>query len=249
MRRTKHSGNSAPASPQFQRLSRWLGEWELDRILGKELANDHNLQARSSTQSVAGWGSPYGKTGKSPAAGEIRLFHTAGGDPHQRPVYVAVLEDRPDDAFLIVPFGRFAEPALPGEWLTGLKPVPLRVLCLWNSRVISGSSLAGMSWRAGSLTRSKIKQALESYHYIRTGATLISVSPNDFGPPLRHPLDPRHQYQLEETEFMEASLARTEPGSGNLVYETNDGEVRLAAEPTEPYGNESKSRRRKKPRK
>jgi hypothetical protein len=249
MKNTRHGDNSESASPQLQRLSRWLKEWQLDRILRKELANDQEPQTRFSTLAAAGAGTPYGNAGKSTEIGEIRLLHPAGGGLDQRPVYIAVLEDRPDNTFLIAPFGRFAEPALPGEWLTGLKPVPLRVLCLWNSRGIAGAQLASMSWPAGRLTRSRIKEALEVYHHVRTGAPLISVPPDNVGPQLRHPLDPRHQYQLEETELLEASLAQSAPGSGNLVYETDDGEVRLAAEPTEPYGKESNRRRRKKPRK
>lgn len=246
MRKAKHDGNSMPASLQLQRLSSWLREWELDRILRKELANDQVPQTRSSTRAAAGGGSPYGKAGKSPEIGEIRLLHPSGSGIDQRPVYIVVLGHRRDNTFLIAPFGRFAEPALPGEWLTGLKPVPLCVLCLWNSRVVADATL-NRSWRAGRLRTEKMRQALEVYGHINANAPLVSASAEDIGPALRHPLDPRHQYQLEETELLDASLARSAPSSGNLVYETNDDEVRLAAEAAESYGRESNSRRRKKP--
>jgi hypothetical protein len=236
MRKPGNSNNSWPLNVQMQRLALWLKEWELDRILRKELAKDQAPQKRSSA------GLSHDKAGKSPAVGEIRLLHPAGVGGDQGPVYIVILENRPDNTFLIAPFGRFAEPALPGEWLTGLKPVPLRVLCLWNSRVVAEATL-NRSWRAGRFSAVRLRQAMELHRHITASTPLVSVSTDDIGPELRHPLDPRQQYQLEESNLLDENLSAA-VDQGSLVYEIEDTELRLAAEPQLPYGR--KPRRKKK---
>jgi hypothetical protein len=159
-------------------------------------------------------------------------------------VYFAVLDERPNNVVLIAPFGRFAEPALPGEWLTGLKAMPLRVLCPWNSRIVGGAALHA-SWCAGRMTAEKVRQAIEVFNHIKANTPLTSVSLENLGPPLKHPLDPRLQYQIEEGNLIDEVLSAFRQDGSSAIYETESQELLLAAESQEPYGNDPRRTRKK----
>ena len=242
---------------QRRRLARWLKEWDLDRILRSEdeipaaesspdRPNEERLQARSR---------PFATTAL-PQVGDIRVLYPA---PHTaaalRPVYVGVLQEQDDAMFLVAPFGRFSEPALPGEWRTGLTAMPVRVLCLWNSRRVAGTTL-GMSWRADRLKPGQIRAALEVLQHGCTGVPLVTVRVQDIGPPVRHPRDPRLTYQVEEANAFDELLSAMAPrqrrplpdrASTGMVYESGSGTWLLAAESPETYG--SKTKRKGKQRK
>jgi hypothetical protein len=155
-----------------------------------------------------------------------------------------VLEKRSAGSFLVVPFGRFLEPAVPGEWRTGLRAFPLRVLCLWNSRLVSAEILRS-SWPAGRMTPNILGQAQEAHGHVHGAAPLVSVRPERLGPPLRHPLDPRHAYLSEEAALMDEHLialaGESGESSGTISYEQPRSALRLAAESRTRYG------RRKRP--
>jgi len=227
--------NSTLIDLQRQRVARWLVEWKLDQLLSRELVQHLKELPTSGMQHVAIRGElSYADAAKPIRVGEIRLLHPTGDDSNERPLYFAVLDKQPDHMFLIAPFGCFAEPALPGEWLTGLKAMPLRVLCLWNSRVV-GKAMLSQSWRAGRMTTEKVWQAMDVYDHVKAKRPLSSVSPKDIGPPVKHPLDPRLQYQMEEANFLEENLAASLRHRPNAIYETQDSELRIAAESQEPY--------------
>jgi hypothetical protein len=221
--------NSGLLEHQRRKLGRWLEEWKLAQILRSDTDAE---SVSASTEHV--------DSSVPPKTGQIRLMFPVRGEvKDDRPLYVVILEQRGAENFLIAPFGTFTEPALPGEWLTGLKAMPLRVLCLWNSREVSAHAM-GKSWMAGRMDKGNIQQALEVCHHFHSGVPLISVSESRLGPPVRHPLDPRLRYQAEEAEIMDAHLI-AERGT---LYEIEPGELRLAAEPRAPYGGKSNRRKR-----
>lgn len=231
---------------QRRRLGRWLKEWEAEQILRSGLPS-------------ASW-PPVGEGGRPlpdvvlapsvhPRVGQVRLLRPAqSGDPAERPIYVAVMAESPD-GFVIAPFGRFAEPAVPGEWQTGLRAMPLRVLCVWNARVVEARLLEG-SWRAAVLSAETLRGALELHRHLQGGAPLKSVAERDVGPPLRHPLDPRHVYLEEESALLEAHVAAIESGSsgepGAFLYEQKRTPLRMAAEGRDHYGSGRKKRKRRR---
>ena len=239
-------------------LARWLAEWKLDGLL--RLADADGSPAASSPPAEQGRPIPPAplppaEVSDEPDVGEIRLLYPLPGtEAAQRPIYVAVLGKKADGSFLIAPFGRFSLPAVPGEWRTRIRPPPLRVLCVWNARTIPAAA-AALSWRAGRLQPGKVRQALELHDHLRSGAALASISDRDIGPPLRHPLDPRLQYQAEEADAIEgfltaaeswlnrAPLARPQPP---VTYDIAPSEWKLAAESRAPYGKRPRRRRKRR---
>ena len=233
-----------PPAPVHQQrcLARWLAEWKLDRIL-RSVSDPAAAQPSRTTvfsKSSEGDSRPL-------EAGSIRLLYLAPNRmADQRPTYVALLKERFDGSFLIAPFGRFSEPATPGEWRTRLRAMPLRVLCLWNARAVTASVLS-LSWRAGQLSPSKTRQALAFHRHIKDGSPLPPAQEEEFGPPLRHPLDPRYAYLAEESALIDDHLSLLESSlPKRFSYEPASSPLLLAAESREPYGR--RTRRRKKKR-
>ena len=218
---------------QRERLQRWLREWAVFRSLG-----DAPADAAARTP-------PAGPPGADAAAvvrrvrppdaavepGQVRLLHPRHSPDEPR--YAAALEMHADGYVTLVPFGLFAEPALPGEVRLD-RPVPLRVLCAWNAvRVPLRVVAAGwMIDRLGAAERAVLRQ-------VRTapadGTPLPAEIAARTGPPLAHPLDPRHDYLAMETDTW-TELAATPPG---IVYPLReDSAWPKAAEDREPYGDE-----------
>lgn len=173
---------------------------------------------------------------------------------------------------LVAPFSRFSAPGLPGEWCTGMRPPPLRVLCLWNSRNMSESALR-LSWLAGRLSPSKLAKALEllasddpaepgdrrspSERGSAGAASPAPVPPGTIGPPIRHPLDPRLQYQAEEAQVFEDCLLAAEGASqpsaasntgAEFRYESSPSQWLMAAESREQYRTMRKPKANRKRR-
>ncbi|MBM4143795.1 MAG: hypothetical protein FJ225_09435 [Lentisphaerae bacterium] len=218
---------SVPAA-QRRRLRRWLAEWELDRALRGE--------PEAETCSPAA--PPLATAGEAaPAPGQIRLLppYMPGAAP--RPAYVLVLAADGPDAYLVAPFGRFAEPALPGEMLTGRGEPCLRVLCLWNAIRMSRAT-AGRAWLAGSLSARQQSVAVAAYAHVARGAPLSARLVARMGPPLCHPFDPRHAYLRQERARFAALREPARAVSGPLTYpDAGAGsELRKAAEDRAEYG-------------
>ena len=193
---------TSPAELRRQRraLARWLREWELDQILRREDPPEGTGPTPSvpPEPGIARCAEGARRDSAPPRVGEIRLLYPLHRSPTaRRMIYVVILRAEPDGAFLVAPVSRFSEPAVPGEWRTGSKALPVRVLCLWNARVVSRSIL-GMSWRAGRLRPAGITRAMAAIEHLRSGVALSKVRPGDTGPPVRHPSDPRLIYLAEE---------------------------------------------------
>ncbi|MDP6505588.1 MAG: hypothetical protein QF886_18350, partial [Planctomycetota bacterium] len=145
--------------------------------------------------------------------------------------------------YLCAPFGRFSEPALPGE-LRLLQDVPaLRVLCVWNAVVLPEESLAG-SWHVGALDSDALGAVTAVRAYLDRGHQLPSGLEEDTGPPVIHPIDPRRDYRESEIEW--SALLAGESDNPFLVRDAgdrgygmgDDSQFLMAAEERARYGRE-----------
>jgi hypothetical protein len=118
---------------------------------------------------------------------------------------VALISERTDGGFLVAPYGRFAEPATPDELLTGRETPALQVLCLWNSEELTAAEVC-TSWFVDILSEQEVADALAIYRH-PSGTPLPPGLQTRVGPPLSHPLDPRHDYLDEERELWSLSRA------------------------------------------
>jgi len=228
---------------QRRQLSAWLHEWNLEQRLR---GVDMGAQGRAAESGLpAAPSNAYPRQGDI-APGRIILLRPRPGATHARPVYVLLLAELENGICLVAPFGRFSVPALPGEWRTGRKAAPLRVLCLWNTRGVLRSVLEA-GWPAARMSALKMRQAFAICHGIWQSDAPGPAPGRNVGPPLRHPLDPRHEYIAEELDLMDAATAI--PGSPSArqpagspfpaLYDWKPEALRLAAEQKTGYGKKS----------
>lgn len=178
---------------QREKLAAWLAEWRLDQELPPpETTADatppeaaENGPDRSADLTVAA-------SGAELKAGDVVLLPPVGEVTSGRPVYVALLEEAPRGGWLCAPFSRFSTPATEGEFETDRGFDPLKVVCAWNANALS-SPLLAQGWLVGHLAASDVK-ALADF----ASGKRAELPPARRGPPLVHPLDPRHEYLEEE---------------------------------------------------
>lgn len=172
------------------------------------------------------------------ALGQIRLL-TPALAPGPTPRYVSVC-DTHMGTVILVPFGRYALPALPGEYATSLMSPPLRVACLWNAIEVDAQRTAQNSWFAGTLDATiaaRLSRALEWFH---TGDPTLHQEVGVTGPRLIHPQDPRHEYIQEERRLSHAirrdcgALQAAPPAL--YLRPLTDPADRVAAESQTSYG-------------
>ena len=203
------------------RLAAWLREWALDRALRQADRTEETGTPRG--------GGPYAEVrGKGRlATGQIRLLPPLTERTAERPVYVALLSAPDATRWLVAPFGRFATPAFSGELATRRRTPMLRVLCVWNAGILSGDWLQA-AYPAGRLTTSELRQATDLRAAL-ADRDCPFARPERVGPPLVHPLDPRHLYVEEERAlWLEFDLSSV---TGLVWGET----LQLAAERPESY--------------
>ena len=256
--RSRQDAGSAAATER--QLAHWLHEWEVFCLVdgnetvepgGETIAGpvgsrkpsevglssptrSHRL--RRALRAPDGQERPSSGRGDTPTAGQIWLL-PEGLSPHG-PRYAAVVETSADSHQVsLVPFGLLAVPAIPGE--LGIdRGWPLAVLCPWNRFTIPSEALTA-GWLVDSLSPAE-EQA------VRRVAGLVPDDGGDgaesaiySGPPLRHPLDPRHEYMDLEREFTESIQAAARQNHPLIYpYPTRPaGDLPLAAESDEtPYG-------------
>ena len=131
----------------------------------------------------------------------------------------------------MAPFGRLAEPATPGELLTGRTVPPLRVLCLWNARTVS-SDIVVRSWPVDVMTPDELRDAERVLESLKTGTDLPEHLVRRVGPPLMHPDDPRQVYVHRER----LRLDRFAQDAGETYPLPRNRDLPMAAEDREPYG-------------
>lgn len=181
-----------------------------------------------------------------PAVGQVRLLFPGVAGYPVRLRYLAILRETYPGQFLAAPFSRFSVPANPGEWRTSRAELPLRVLCLWNACRWKAEALAA-SWLVDSFAAEELAQALEVFEAFRDRSPPKKEWSGSVGPPLYHPLDPRHEYMEEEREWIERLFLTGRPrASREWVFPDHEGtRLPLAAERPGKY---RPSRRNKKRR-
>ena len=238
-----------------RRLAAWLQEWRLDQALpvhpdaGPPAAVIRTVPPPPQDASD---GAPAQTGAPACSPGDIRLIYPpCNRDDCLPPLYVAVLRAVAQNVWLVAPFGRFSTPAVPSEWRTGLKALPLRVLCLWNARTVADRKLAGRSCRAGALSARLVTripatppQWAPAMPLQPTPAPLSPCrpAPSRVGPPLLHPADPRWIYLERETDRMDAGLAAGHASHGAIAplpgapYPLGGGSLLKAAEDSPDFG-------------
>lgn len=200
-----------------QQLGAWLETYRVDRALRDEPGRDPDRDVEAHLPGVQV---------PAPMAGQLRLLPPviAATPAIERPVYVCVLPgDRPD-CMTVVPFSRFTIPATPQEWKTGLRQQALQVLCLWNAHTCHIDNLC-TSWHVGAIQE---KKRQEIANHLQTLNPLQDWPSRRFGPPLLHPLDPRHVYLQEEQMLMhELFTARGKSPSNIIHYEIPKPDIQL----------------------
>lgn len=204
-----------PPDPQA-RLQSWLQEW----TLWQSMREDEPLETGRWAPSVDFSGEP------APAAGDVRLWPAR--DPRDPPFY-GVLLPGSYGSWRVVPFSPFATPATPEELVVRDAP-PLRVLQGWNRRSFTRQGAAS-AWKVDSLA----SESLWTLHAWITALASNGPPPaqllHNTGPPLCHPLDPRHVYLDEEFERTERALGEF------LVPSEAPFPQQHAAEPESKWGD------------
>jgi hypothetical protein len=245
--RSEHAKDELLAC-QRRKLSLWLEEWQIYKALAAVGSGDWTAMApRSDAALVTGgeWrrGSKERAKGQQRRTGQIRLLCPCRiGLAHIRPVYAVLLRKQNGPAWLVAPFSRFVNPAVPGEWGTGIRAAPLRVLCLWNARVVADETMES-AWLSGKMTDAQVANALDLWRHLVEAKPMEQVLARRTGPPLKHPLDPRHEYLQEERELLDEHVGfafAQEPQGSTLVYEVPQSALRKAAEERGKYGKEKK---------
>lgn len=214
---------------QQKALFRWLHEWYLDQ----------QLQEEPVPEAATGSGVPdvnLRPVDTAAFVGQIRLMHPQVIVQQARPLYFALLEERPKARYLVAPFSRFSEPATPFELYTEHDSAVLKVLCLWNSRVWP-RSLVQQSWIVDELSDSDLDAACAVWRFCRYRETPPQETTHRCGPPLIHPEDPRWKYMAEEDKQLSQI---GEPDKGEVIpfeYTQTGQELPCAAESSESYGS------------
>lgn len=188
-----------PASDhQDERLARWLREWDISR----QIDNGLSCAADIVCSDVINTSILYDGKDSDIACGQIRLFFPRMLMAGSRPLYFVVIQADDQDTCLIAPFGRFAEPCFPDEYLTGRGTPCLRVLCLWNRQELP-AKLVENSWVADTLSFGEIQDMRSVIDHSDAAAALPSHLTSSLGPPCWHPADPRKEYMAKETAIMQ----------------------------------------------
>ena len=181
---------------QKRYLAQWLRERDVEYMLTATDPNDNPEFIPEGERPCE----PHGIYREPIEPGQIRLLARGVGGLKNRLLYVAVMSLWNEDPkeWLIAPFSAYTTPALTGEYL--IRPdgdLSLRVLCLWNSRNISNSTIEN-SWQVDSLSEEEKKQAYAALRHVLLGETLPEQFLSRLGPPIPRPDDPRRIYQNEE---------------------------------------------------
>jgi hypothetical protein len=160
-----------------------------------------------------------------PEAGQIRLWPSANGACG--PFY-GLLVAPEYSSWGVLPFSPLSSVATHEE-LRVMEEAPVQVIQGWNLRRIPEGQ-AKKSWFAGTLPELEIFRVDLFLTWCGSGEALPPALADYVGPPLIHPLDPRHEYLDEERERADASLGRKSLPLGETGFS-----LARAAEPEPEY--------------
>lgn len=217
-----HDAPNIDTVSRTELLRRWLLEWDTFRALEPETADTVPPTAPPLEQTVSD---------EEPAPGDIWLLPPSLSPDLPRYVLVDAITDHGTAS--LVPFSIFCLPATPGE-LALSRAQPLAVLCPWNGCALPAAAVR-RGWCIDELMPPE-RAALASVQSALAGHTqLAPPMTRRIGPPVRHPLDPRHAYIDREREFAETLTRRA--GHGTLRYPQHEPRnLSMAAEGHDPYG-------------
>ncbi len=227
------------------RLHQWLCERRIDAALAAAPVDERaeaTARDRYDQESAAYDLPPIAE--RPVRLAQVRLVRPGlASAARDRLLYLLVLGRPARGVWLAAPFGRYTTSALPGEIERPGAPPALRVVCLWNTRRLPDGWLRRCTF-ATALSSAEQRTLAAALRLLKRGAPPSPALRPFAGPPLRHPLDPRHDYLEEEREAMEslamsAGLADNGPDARPSV---NDGTwtrnaLPLAAEGAVGYGS------------
>jgi hypothetical protein len=180
-------------SEQREMLAAWLAEWRLEKDLPPPPQEDEASSGDGRTEfGQSDSDKTVAATGAVLRAGDIVLLPPDGEMSSARPVYVTLLDARPNGSWLCAPFSRFSTPATEGEYATGRNFDPLKVICAWNAHDLPQNVLA-RGWLVEHLGAPDVK--ILSDFALKRRAELPRARR---GSPIVHPLDPRRESIAEE---------------------------------------------------
>ena len=231
---------TAPSPAQRERLARWLGEWQLLRGLSAEDGGGIALPAPRFGAKAAGLQARQ-RAGESVCPGDIRLLAPEWPSTWKRPRFLLVAEVAATRDALIIPFGPLSEPAHEGELRTRRDECGLRVLCLWNARWAPAAALES-GWLIDRLPSDGLAEVAAARRAAEEGIPLTEPLGERVGPPLVHPLDPRHEYLARLADDMDelaSDLRASAFAAGapwTLCDRAGQPELAIAADRREPFG-------------
>lgn len=190
---------------QAEKLSRWRELWELHWLLATKNhddADETSSECHELDRAVLPEGliAPYETDPQTLKQGAIRLLAeelTNGHRPHVNVLVLGPWGGKESQSWLIAPYGPFSEPADESELKTGRDEPGLRVLCVWNARIVPSEVLL-ISWLLGEAEPDEVADALAVFRCHTGGEPLpIRLRPL-VGPPILSKSDPRITYFAEE---------------------------------------------------
>ncbi len=181
------------ARKQREHLAAWIAEWRLEKDIPPPETPKSDALREAGVDVPAGIPDlSVAASGGRLEAGDVVLLPPLGEITSSRPIYVALLECTRNGNWLCAPFSRFSTPATEDEFATGRRFAPLKVVCVWNAGLLAPQIL-DRGWLVARLAAADIGILAEFVSGRRP-----ELPPARRGPPLVHPLDPRHAYIEEE---------------------------------------------------
>jgi hypothetical protein len=177
----------------------WLLEWNLASTLrqadlcdGEDENEEYRLIERETASELV---RPFDH---SVASGQIRLLSPGLTPEHDRPVYVALIQES-DLGLLAIPYGPFSMPALHSEMKSDRSESFLSVYQIWNARNIPGE-LIRKSWLIDQIGKKELENVISASDFVSGGNPLPSSLLRRIGPPASEfsDTDPRKDYVREE---------------------------------------------------
>src|ERR1035437_5275503 len=110
-----------------------LGEWLRERRIDAALAAADTAQCAYDLATP--FCDPLPVANRPVRLGQLRLVRPGlAAEARDRLLYLVVLGRPARGDWMAAPFGRYATAAVPGEIERPSAPIPLRVVCLWNTR-------------------------------------------------------------------------------------------------------------------